>query len=48
MAMRILFGVLAAGLLAIAIAAWRGGQPIPALGAAVIAAWLAALAIRRR
>jgi hypothetical protein len=48
MAMRLLFGVLAVGLVAIAIAAWRGGQPIPALGAVVIGVWLATLGVRRR
>ena len=46
--MRLLFGALALGLAAIAVAAWRGGQPIPALGAIVIGAWLATLALRRR
>lgn len=51
MAMRVLFGVLCVGLVVVAVAAWRGGQPIPAVGAAAIAAWLGAQAgrgIRRR
>lgn len=48
MAMRLLFGALALGLVAIAVAAWRGGQPIPAVGALVIGLWLATLAVRRR
>lgn len=49
--MRMLFGALAGGLLVVAVAAWRGDQPIAALGAAVIGAWLGAQAargIRRR
>jgi hypothetical protein len=51
MATRILFGVLAIGLLVVAWAAWHGGQRIPAIGAAVIAIWMASLAaggLRRR
>jgi hypothetical protein len=51
MATRLLFAVLGCGLLVVAWAAWRGGQPIPALGAAVIAIWMASLAaggLRRR
>jgi hypothetical protein len=43
MATRLLFAVLGCGLLVVAWAAWRGGQPIPALGAAVIAIWMPAL-----
>ena len=46
MAMRLLFGALALGLAVIAVAAWSGGQPIPAIGAAAIGAWLTAMALR--
>ena len=45
MATRILFAVLAGGLLVVAVAAWNGGQPIVAIGAAVIGLWLASMAI---
>lgn len=51
MATRILFAVLALGLLVIAWAAWNGGQRIPAVGAAVLAVWLLTMAaggLRRR
>jgi hypothetical protein len=51
MATRILFAALGAGLLVVAWAAWHGGQPIPAVGAAVIAVWMGSLAVgglRRR
>lgn len=51
MATRILFAVLALGLLAVAYAAWSGGLTIAAIGAAVIAVWMASLAaggLRRR
>ena len=50
-ATRILFAALGAGLLVVAWAAWHGGQPIPAIGAAVIALWMGSLAVgglRRR
>ena len=45
-AMRMLFGALAGGLIVVAAAAWRGGQPIVALGAAAIGLWLGAQALR--
>jgi hypothetical protein len=50
MATRILFAILALGLLVVAWAAWNGGQKIPAIGAAVIALWMVSLAAggRRR
>jgi hypothetical protein len=51
MATRILFAVLAVGLLVVAWAAWHGGQRIPAVGAAIIGIWMASLAaggLRRR
>ena len=51
MATRILFAVLALGLLVVAWAAWHGGQRIPAIGAAIIGIWMASLAaggLRRR
>ena len=41
-----LFAVLAAGLALIAFAAWGGGAKVPALAAAVLALWLAGLALR--
>jgi hypothetical protein len=41
-----LFTVLATGLAVIAVAAWGGGAPVPALAAAVLAAWMAGLALR--
>ena len=50
-ATRILFAVLALGLLVVAWAAWNGGQRIPAIGAAVLAIWMASMAaggLRRR
>lgn len=46
MAMVTLFAALAIGLAIVAAAAWGGGQPIVALGAAVIAAWLGGQALR--
>ncbi|MFM7247690.1 MAG: hypothetical protein ACKO2Y_09505 [Actinomycetota bacterium] len=45
MAIAALFAVLAAGLAVIAVAAWRGGLGIAALGAAVLAAWLLTMAV---
>ena len=44
--MRLLFGALALGLAVIAVAAWNGGQPNPAIVAAAIGAWLGSLALR--
>jgi hypothetical protein len=41
-----LFALLACGLGVIAKAAWGGGAPIPALAAAVLAAWMATLVVR--
>ena len=41
-----LFTLLAAGLALIAVAAWDGGAPIPAVAAAVLAAWMAGIALR--
>ena len=41
-----LFTVLTAGLALIAIAAWRGGARVPAVAAAVLAVWMAGLALR--
>jgi hypothetical protein len=41
-----LFCALAAGLALIAVAAWGGGAPVPALAAGVLAAWMAGLALR--
>jgi hypothetical protein len=41
-----LFTVLAAGLALIAVAAWGGGARVPALAAAVLAVWMAGLALR--
>lgn len=41
-----LFAVLAAGLGLIAVAAWGGGAKVPALAAAVLAVWMAGLALR--
>ena len=41
-----LFAVLAAGLALIAVAAWNGGARVPALAAAVLATWMAGLALR--
>jgi hypothetical protein len=41
-----LFAVLAAGLALIAVAAWNGGARVPAFAAAVLAAWMAGLALR--
>jgi hypothetical protein len=41
-----LFTVLAGGLALIAVAAWGGGAKVPALAAAVLAAWMAGLALR--
>jgi hypothetical protein len=41
-----LFTVLAAGLTVIAVAAWDGGARVPALAAAVLALWMAGLALR--
>jgi hypothetical protein len=41
-----LFTVLAAGLTLLAVAAWGGGARVPALAAAVLAAWMAGLALR--
>ncbi len=51
MATRLLFAVLAVGLLVIAWAAWNGGQRIPAIGALVLAVWMGTMAaggLRRR
>ncbi len=45
MATRILFAVLAVGLLVVAGAAWNGGQRIPAIGAAVLGVWMASMAV---
>ncbi len=50
MAIAALFAALAVGLGVIAVAAWRGGLGIAAIGAAVLAVWLltmAATAARR-
>jgi hypothetical protein len=50
-ALPILFAVLAAGLAAIAWFAWQGGLGIAAVGALVLAGWMASMAItglRRR
>jgi hypothetical protein len=41
-----LFTVLTAGLALIAVAAWGGGARVPAVAAAVLAAWMAGLALR--
>jgi hypothetical protein len=41
-----LFTVLAAGLALIAVAAWGGGARVPAVAAAVLATWMAWLALR--
>ncbi len=41
-----LFTALAAGLALIAVAAWHGGARVPALAAAVLAAWMAGLVVR--
>jgi hypothetical protein len=41
-----LFVLLAAGLALIAVAAWNGGARVPAFAAAVLAAWMAGLALR--
>jgi hypothetical protein len=41
-----LFCLLAAGLALIAAAAWGGGARVPAFAAAVLAAWMAGLALR--
>jgi hypothetical protein len=41
-----LFTLLAAGLALIAVAAWGGGARIPAFAAAVLAVWMAGLALR--
>jgi hypothetical protein len=41
-----LFTLLAAGLALIAVAAWNGGARVPALAAAVLAAWMGGLALR--
>jgi hypothetical protein len=41
-----LFCLLAAGLALIAVAAWGGGARVPAFAAAVLAAWMAGLALR--
>jgi hypothetical protein len=41
-----LFVLLAAGLALIAVGAWRGGADVPAFAAAVLAAWMAGLALR--
>ena len=41
-----LFILLAAGLALIAAAAWEGGARVPAFAAAVLAAWMAGLALR--
>jgi hypothetical protein len=41
-----LFTVLAAGLAAIAVAAWNGGARVPALAAAVLATWMAGVVLR--
>jgi hypothetical protein len=42
----LLFVLLAAGLALIAAAAWQGGARVPAFAAAVLAAWMAGLALR--
>ena len=41
-----LFTLLAAGLALIALAAWGGGARVAAFAAAVLAAWMAGLALR--
>jgi hypothetical protein len=41
MGVRILFGILAAGLLIIAWSAWQGGLAIITIGAVALAGWLA-------
>jgi hypothetical protein len=41
-----LFTLLAAGLALIAVAAWGGGAQVPAFAAAVLATWMAGLALR--
>ncbi len=45
MATTILFAVLAAGLAVVAWSAWQGGLTIAAIGAIVIAAWMASMAV---
>ena len=45
MAVPALFAALALGLAVIAIAAWRGGLGIAAVGAAVLAVWLLSMAV---
>lgn len=41
-----LFTLLAAGLTVIAVGAWGGGAHVPAVAAAVLAAWMAGLVVR--
>jgi hypothetical protein len=41
-----LFALLAVGLALIAVAAWGGGARVPAFAAAVLAVWMAGLALR--
>ena len=48
MGMRLLFLLLAVGLLVIAYAAGTNGQPVIAIGAGAIAIWLAATGLPRR
>ena len=43
-----LFTVLATGLAVIAVGAWGGGAQVPAVAAAVLAAWMAGLVVRLR
>jgi hypothetical protein len=45
MGIRILFGILALGLLVIAWSAWQGGLAIVTIGAFALAAWLGWMAL---
>jgi hypothetical protein len=45
MAIAALFAALGLGLAVIAVAAWRGGLEIAAIGAAVLAVWLLSMAV---
>ncbi len=45
MGMRILFGIIAVGLLLVAWSAWQGGLAVVTIGAVVLAGWMGWMAL---
>jgi len=47
MGVRILFGIIALGLLVVAWSAWQGGLAVVTIGAVVLAGWMGWMALNR-